>query len=481
MQASLTFSQIVDAYESLKPIEARVVREHDRGALVTIGGHLAKLRSANSTKSYKIGQTIIVSVEAVDQQNRKLFVVETSKSQLKEVSDKNFEQQAGNLVLNETYDGMIANVVDYGLFVDLVQGVTGLVHLADLSWERLEKVNRKKYKPGQNIKVKLIGIDAQKKRLSLSVKTLIKDPLELFSGSQKLTPDRVYLGQIENIVDYGVFVAIVPGVSALLHVSNLFRGTPDVKKIPESVKDQLKKVHLLPVLVNGISSDTRRISAAMVGDIAVLEKLEGSPARGQEIAGTIEKIHFARVEVKLNDGLTGYVFFDDNNKLYSDLVFNVDLGENIQFKVLGVDLSSGELHLIPIFSEETEVNSEYDYLLENFVTSNSNRDFNVQMRIGNHYSVLSRHLMMLEGSRRHKIFDYIYHFGCVCGDETIQIFGLMHRASVEFRIGRAELAVSLIKVALAGAVRLRRKKLVRDIAAILRRNSDLIWSDDFKQ
>lgn len=159
-----------------------------------------------------VGQTLKVRILDSDRKANKLIFSE--KEAVKEGLAERFE----SIKIGDTVSGVVTGVVDYGAFVN-VDGIEGLVHISEISWERVN--NPSNYvKVGQTIKAKVISID--KDRLSLSMKQLLEDPwlteIEKFKSGDKVE------GTVTRITPFGAFVQLSPAVEALVHVSELGGG-----------------------------------------------------------------------------------------------------------------------------------------------------------------------------------------------------------------------------------------------------------------
>lgn len=159
-----------------------------------------------------VGQTLKVRILDSDRKANKLIFSE--KEAVKDGLAERFEK----LKIGDTVKGVVTGVVDFGVFVN-VEGIEGLVHISEISWERVN--NPSEYvKVGQTIEAKIISID--KDRLSLSIKQLTKDPwldeVEKFKAGDKVE------GTVTRITPFGAFVQISPAVEALVHISELGDG-----------------------------------------------------------------------------------------------------------------------------------------------------------------------------------------------------------------------------------------------------------------
>jgi small subunit ribosomal protein S1 len=136
----------------------------------------------------------------------------------KEAVKDDLAERFSKLTVGDSVEGVVTGVIDFGAFVN-VQGIEGLIHISEISWERVEDP-RKYVHVGDKITAKIIGID--KERLSLSLKQLSEDPwlkdVESMKAGDKVT------GTVTRITPFGAFVQITPSVEALVHVSELTSG-----------------------------------------------------------------------------------------------------------------------------------------------------------------------------------------------------------------------------------------------------------------
>jgi small subunit ribosomal protein S1 len=155
------------------------------------------------------------------------------------------------LKVGDVVEGVVTGVIDFGAFVN-VDGIEGLVHISEISWERVEDP-RKYIKPGEKIKAKIIAID--KDRLSLSIKQMSDDPW--LSEVKEFKKGDLVEGKITRITPFGAFVQLSPAVEALVHVSEM---SDDESIDPEEVfkLNEKKKFKVLD-----IDTDNRKIALSL--------------------------------------------------------------------------------------------------------------------------------------------------------------------------------------------------------------------------
>ncbi|HJP81139.1 MAG TPA: S1 RNA-binding domain-containing protein, partial [Candidatus Saccharimonadales bacterium] len=192
-----------------------------------------------------VGKTLRVRILDSDRKANKLIFSE--KEAIKDGLAERFEK----LKVGDTVTGVVTGVVDFGVFVN-VEGIEGLVHISEISWERVN--NPADYvKVGQTIEAKIISID--KDRLSLSIKQLTKDPW--LDEVENFKPGTAVEGTVTRITPFGAFVQISPAVEALVHISELGDGN-DVD--PEKVFTLNERKNFV---VLDVDKDNRKISLSL--------------------------------------------------------------------------------------------------------------------------------------------------------------------------------------------------------------------------
>lgn len=156
-----------------------------------------------------VTKTLRVRVLDVSRKDNKLIFSE------KEAIRDDMQSRLSDLKVGEVVEGVVTGVIDFGAFVN-VDGIEGLIHISEISWERVEDP-RKYVKMGENIKAKIIAID--KDRLSLSIKQMVEDPW--LSEVKQFKKDDIVEGKITRITPFGAFVQLSPAVEALVHVSEM--------------------------------------------------------------------------------------------------------------------------------------------------------------------------------------------------------------------------------------------------------------------
>jgi small subunit ribosomal protein S1 len=251
-------------------------------------------------------------------------ILEAERSRLREETLKYLEEGA-------VLGGIVKNVTDYGLFIDL-GGIDGLVHITDMSWGRVGHPSEL-YKPGDELRVKVLSYDRQKERVSLGIKQLHADPWT--QAEQKYPISTRLKGRVVSLTDYGAFVEVEEGVEGLIHVSEM-SWTRKIRH-PSQV---LAVGDMKDVVVLNIDSRNKRISLGM-------KQVEPNPwdvisekyPIGTIIEGKIKNITDFGLFIGIDEGIDGLVHISDISwirrvKHPSELYKK---GQEVQAVVLNID------------------------------------------------------------------------------------------------------------------------------------------------
>ncbi len=195
-----------------------------------------------------VGKPIMLKVIEVNPRRRRLILSQLAAA--KEWRAARRKKLLNELEAGQIRTGRLSQITDFGLFVNL-GGLDGLVHISELSWGRVEDP-REIYKVGQRLKVKVLSVDRERQRIALSIKALTPDPWE--SVPEHYQPGDLVEGKVTQIVDFGVFVELEPGVEGLLHNSEL--------RDPEQ-REELEPNASILVKVIRVEADRRRIGLSV--------------------------------------------------------------------------------------------------------------------------------------------------------------------------------------------------------------------------
>jgi small subunit ribosomal protein S1 len=337
------WSKIVGVYEPGDILEGEAKKLIKGGLLVQVDGvqvfmpasQIDIRRVANPADF--IGSMIRAKIVKIDEERRNIVI---SRRQLLE--DERMEQRAN--LLNEIEEGQVRqgevkNIADFGAFVDL-GGMDGLLHVTDMSYGRI-KHPREMVRIGDLIEVYVLSIDRERNRVALSLKALTKDPWE--GIGDRFPKSTVHEGRIANIVPYGLFIELEPGVEGLVHVTEL--SWTQKNPNPEG---EFEKGDPIKVFVKAIDLEKKEMSLSV-------REVEGNPwdriadhyAPGTVIEATVKNLASYGAFVEIEDGIDGLLHNSDfhwTRKIQhpSEIVHK---GDRIQCVVLQVDREKQRISL----------------------------------------------------------------------------------------------------------------------------------------
>lgn len=250
------FDKLQKDYEAGNAIEGTVTSSVRGGLIVNVGtrGFLpASLISNHFVSDLKpyIGKTIKVKITEIDPNKNRLIL--SHKELIEEEREEAFETVASQLVAGDIVEGKVSRLTNFGAFVD-VGGVDGLVHISEISYKHIDKPSDV-LKTGQDVKVKVIGIDDDRHRISLSIKQTEPSPFE--QATSELSEGEVVEGEVKSLTSFGAFVEVADGIQGLVHVSEISN------KRVEKPSDVLKVGETVKVKVLSINPDEKRISLSI--------------------------------------------------------------------------------------------------------------------------------------------------------------------------------------------------------------------------
>lgn len=315
----------------------------DFGAFVDLGGidgllHITDMsweRIGHPSEMVSIDQEIEVKILQIDREKQKIALG------LKQKQKNPWENIESKYPVGSQVKGEVVNVMSYGAFVKLEPGIEGLVHISEMSWTRRINHPSEMVQIGDQIDVKILGIDSQGQQLSLGIKQTQTNPWD--AVSDRYPEGSVVTGRVRNLTNYGAFVELEEGIDGLLHVSDM-SWTRKVSH-PSEVLEKGQEVRCR---VLSVDQNRRRIALG-------LKQLDADPwatsipdkyQPDQVVKGKVTKITNFGVFVGLEDGLEGLLHISE---LADHKVDNpeevVKVGEEIEVKVLRVDTDERKIGL----------------------------------------------------------------------------------------------------------------------------------------
>ena len=227
----------------------------DYGAFVDLGGldgllHITDIswsRVTNPSDHLTLGEEIEVKVLSFDKEKLRVSLG------LKQIHNDPWENVESSYTVGGIYEAEVSNITDYGCFAQLEEGIEGLIHLSELDWTSKNIHPSKVVEIDQKIKVMILEIDHDKRRISLGLKQTKSNPWTEFANKYSIG-DKVE-GQIKSITDFGIFVGLEGNIDGLIHLSDITEDEDPKKALEDFKKDQK-----LNCIVFAIDSDRERIS-----------------------------------------------------------------------------------------------------------------------------------------------------------------------------------------------------------------------------
>lgn len=250
------YDKLQKDFEEGNAIEGTVTSSVRGGLLVDVGtrgflpASLISNRYVSDLKPY-IGKTMKLKITEIDPNKNRLIL--SHKDLVEEEREKAFDKVASQLVVGDVIEGKVSRLTNFGGFID-VGGVDGLVHISEISYKHVDKPSDV-LKAGQDVKVKVIGIDDDRHRISLSIKQTEPSPFE--QATADLNEGDVFEGEVKSLTNFGAFVEVADGIQGLVHVSEISN------KHVDKPSDVLKVGQTVKVKVLNIDPSDRRISLSI--------------------------------------------------------------------------------------------------------------------------------------------------------------------------------------------------------------------------
>src|SRR2546421_6337544 len=315
----------------------------DFGAFIDLGGidgllHITDMswgRINHPTEILKIDQEIEVKVLSIDKDKEKIALG------LKQKDGSPWENIETKYAVGSVHEAEVVNIMSYGAFCKLEEGVEGLVHISEMSWTKRINHPSEVVTQGQKVQVKVLEINKDKQEISLGMKQVEENPWERVA--EKYPPGSVVQGKVRNIANYGAVVENEEGIDGLLHVSDLSW----TKKIGHP-SEVLKKGEEVQAVVLSVDQEKQRIALG-------LKQMQEDPwtsvipqnyRPGMVVRGHVTKIANFGVFVELEPGLEGLLHIseisDQKVEKPEDLV---KVGQELEVKILRVDSDERKIGL----------------------------------------------------------------------------------------------------------------------------------------
>ncbi|MEQ8203509.1 MAG: 30S ribosomal protein S1 [Smithellaceae bacterium] len=336
------WDEIKSVCENNSTIKGKVTEKVKGGLSVDIGVTAFLPGSQIDTRPVKdldkfVGQTLDFHILKYDRKRNNVVLSRRSIVAAEREAEK--QETLSTIKEGSVVEGIIKNITDYGIFVDL-GGIDGLLHVTDISWGRIAKPAENFHK-GDKITVKVLSFDPEKEKVSLGLKQLTGNPWEQIS--EKYPVGALVSGKVVNLTDYGVFVELEPGVEGLVHISEMY-WTREIKH-PSKV---LNVGETINVVVLEVNPEAKRVSLSLKQTSPnPWEKLREKYKVGTVVKGVVRNITNFGVFVGIEEGIDGLVHVSDISWKHrvTHPAEHFKKGQEVEAVVLNVDIENEKFSL----------------------------------------------------------------------------------------------------------------------------------------
>jgi small subunit ribosomal protein S1 len=273
------------------------------GAFVDLGGvdgllhvtDIAWRRINHPSEVLSVGETVEVQVIRFNSETQRISLG------MKQLQEDPWEAAKANFTGGNIVKGRVTNITDYGAFIELADGVEGLVHVSEMSWTKKNVHPGKIVSTSQEVDVMVLDVDMEKRRISLGIKQCIANPWEEFAQSFKAGSE--IEGEIRNITEFGLFVGLNEEIDGLVHLTDISWDVQGDEAIQSFKKGDMVKAKVLEVDVTKerISLGIKQLTEDTVGE--TLSNIK----KGDIVTCTITKSTDGGLEVSVGDNLQGFI------------------------------------------------------------------------------------------------------------------------------------------------------------------------------
>ena len=304
------------------------------GAFVDLGGidgllHITDMawkRVKHPSEVVNVGDEMDVKVLKFDRERNRVSLG------LKQLGEDPWQNIARRYPVGTRIFGKVTNLTDYGAFVEIEEGVEGLVHVSEMDWTNKNIHPQKIVQVGDEVEVMVLDIDEDRRRISLGIKQVQPNPWQEFAANHN-KGDKV-VGTIKSITDFGIFVGLDGSIDGLVHLSDISWNTPGEEAIRS-----FRKGEEIEAVVLAVDAERERISLGVkqLADDPFSRFLVENP-KGSVVRGKVTEVDAKGATVMLIDGVEGYIRASEVTRDRVDDARNVlNVGEEIEAKFVGVD------------------------------------------------------------------------------------------------------------------------------------------------
>jgi small subunit ribosomal protein S1 len=335
-------SALLDNLQEGAAVKGVVKNLTDYGAFVDLGGidgllHITDMawkRVKHPSEVVKVGEEIDVRILKFDRERQRVSLG------LKQLGADPWQNIARRYPANTRLFGKVTNIADYGCFVEIEEGVEGLVHVSEMDWTNKNVNPAKVVHVGQEVEVMVLDIDEERRRISLGVKQCKTNPWKEFAENYN-RGDKVS-GQIKSITDFGIFIGLAGGIDGLVHLSDISWDMPG-----EEAVRSYQKAQQVDAMVLSIDPERERISLG-------IKQLAKDPfsayiaehPKGSIVRGVVREVDAKGAIIDLGNGVDGQLRASELSRdRVEDARLLLKVGEEVEAKFTNVDRKGRSISL----------------------------------------------------------------------------------------------------------------------------------------
>ncbi|HDV5709145.1 TPA: 30S ribosomal protein S1 [Legionella pneumophila] len=314
----------------------------DYGAFIDLGGidgllHITDIswkRVKHPSEVLSVGQDVKVKVLSFDSERNRVSLG------MKQLGNDPWVDLVERYPIGKRLQGKVTNITDYGCFVEIEEGVEGLVHMSEMDWTNKNVHPSKVVSLGDVVDVMVLEIDEERRRISLGMKQCVGNPWQQFAATHN--KGEKVKGKIRSITDFGIFIGLDGDIDGLVHLSDISWTVPG----EEAVK-QFKKGQELEAVILAIDPERERISLG-------LKQLEGDSfasfaetyTKGSIVKGTVTAVEPKTVTVALAEDVSGTIRVSElSDERVDDATTIVKVGDEVEAKITNIDRKNRAISL----------------------------------------------------------------------------------------------------------------------------------------
>jgi small subunit ribosomal protein S1 len=335
-------SALLDNLQEGAAVKGVVKNLTDYGAFVDLGGidgllHITDMawkRVKHPSEVVKVGEEIDVRILKFDRERQRVSLG------LKQLGADPWQNIARRYPANTRLFGKVTNIADYGCFVEIEEGVEGLVHVSEMDWTNKNVNPAKVVHVGQEVEVMVLDIDEERRRISLGVKQCKANPWKEFADNYN-RGDKV-TGQIKSITDFGIFIGLAGGIDGLVHLSDISWDLPG-----EEAVRSYQKAQQVDAMVLSIDPERERISLG-------IKQLAKDPfsayiaehPKNSVVKGVVREVDAKGAIIDLGNGVDGQLRASDISRdRVEDARLLLKVGDEVEARFTGVDRKGRSISL----------------------------------------------------------------------------------------------------------------------------------------